>query len=150
MGASKLSGKYFHDVAKEAAGIALDTLNGKDRVSGFQRWLELTSFVLSRSVRLTSYVIFCNYNINVYLFTGQWHFCWLKISQQGSKLTGARGTEIFKARCPARTGQKQLSSNPDIYPGQVPRFFNIGARQPPTKKRLSSSLRQHLLNNAHA
>ena len=33
MGDSKLGGELLSDVAKEAAGIALDTLNGKDRVS---------------------------------------------------------------------------------------------------------------------
>ena len=43
------------------------------------------------------------------------------------------GTEIFKAQCPAGTGQKRLSLSPDIYPGtgilgRAPRFFN-GARQ---------------------
>ena len=29
----------------------------------------------------------------------------------------APGTGIFEARCPAGTGQKRLSSKPDIYPG---------------------------------
>ena len=56
----------------------------------------------------------------------------------------APGTEIFEARCPAGTSQKRLGLNPDIYPGtmisgRTPTFFNLGARQTPAKKRLSSS-----------
>ena len=69
----------------------------------------------------------------------------------GLKIRGCSGardfapiTDIFKARCLAGTGQKRLSSNPDIYQGTVilgrePRFFNLGARQATAKNRLSSS-----------
>ena len=57
----------------------------------------------------------------------------------------APGIEIFEVQCPAGTGQKRFSSSPDIYAGtgilgRAPKIFiNLGARQAPVKKRLSSS-----------
>ena len=70
---------------------------------------------------------------------GPYMYAGLEISGCPRHRDFAPGTEILEAQCPAGTGQKRLSSSPDIYPGTVilgwaPTFFNLGARQAPAKK----------------